>query len=115
MNSILDCPMNPGTNDAGAATVREYLAALLAELWKEGEAFSGKRPFGNSGWEWDVYAALVAAGLVDGVLDEDGYLDEVDAQQADRLILRAIASLGGTPRSGGLETRPVATGSLETR
>lgn len=36
-------------NGAGAATVGEYLAKLLAELWLHDEGFSGKRPFGNSG------------------------------------------------------------------
>jgi hypothetical protein len=93
MSDILDCPMDPKTNDASAASVREYLAALLAELWKEGEAFSGKRPFGNSGWEWEVYTALVRADLVNGEIDDDGYLDDVDHAAADALVQDAIRSL----------------------
>lgn len=92
---VLDCPMDP-SNDAGAPTVREYLVALLDELWKEGEAFSGKRPFGNSGWEFEVYTALVSAGLVYGVIDDDGYLDDVDQPGADRLVRNAIDSLRTT-------------------
>jgi len=91
---ILDCPMDPKTNDAQASTVREYLAALLAELWKAGEGFSGKRPFGNSGWEWEVYTALVREELVPGVIDDDGYLDEVDQDAADRVVREAITTLG---------------------
>ena len=50
-------------NDANADTVRDYLVALLLEVWSEGEGFSGKRPFGNSGWEYDLYEAVWALGL----------------------------------------------------
>jgi hypothetical protein len=28
-------------------------------LWDEEDSFSGKRPFGNSGWKWDVYTAFL--------------------------------------------------------
>ena len=94
MTNVLDCPMDPAKNDAGAATVRGYLAALLAELWREGEGFCGKRPFGNSGWEWEVYTALVREELVPGVIDDDGYLDEVDQDAADRVVRDAITTLG---------------------
>jgi hypothetical protein len=87
-----------GRNDSGAPTVRGYLVALLAELWREGEGFSGKRPFGNSSWEYDLYAPLIKAGLVKGKLDEDGYIDEFDdTRQADALIHAAITELGAPP------------------
>jgi hypothetical protein len=49
-------------NDAEAGTVKEYLKKLLEALWDEGEGFSGKRPFGNSGWEYELYGALEDAG-----------------------------------------------------
>ena len=81
-------------NDSGAGTVRGYLVALLRKLWRDGEGFSGKRPFGNSGWEYDLYAPMVKAGLVTGTLDEDGYIETVDTKAADKLVLAAIASLG---------------------
>lgn len=48
-------------NDAGAETVRGYLYALLEAVWEEEEGFSGKRPFGNSGWKRDVIGPLVKA------------------------------------------------------
>jgi hypothetical protein len=51
-------------NDAGASTIGEYLGTLLLTLWQEGESFNGKRPFGNSGWEYDVYRGLIKAGVV---------------------------------------------------
>jgi hypothetical protein len=89
---ILRLPM--GENDSGADTVRGYLVALLAQLWLHGDNFSGKRPFGSGGWEADLYKPLVVAGLIDGELDPDyGYVDEVDADAADVLILAAIEHL----------------------
>lgn len=91
---ILALPMQ--ANDAGATTVRGYLIRLLAELWNEGEGFSGKRPFGNSGWEYDLYLPLIKAGVVDGSLDDNGYVDDIPptaVRKADHLIAVAIASL----------------------
>lgn len=58
---ILALPM--GENDADAKTVKEYLKKLLETLWEEGEGFSGKRPFGNSGWEVELEHAVEAEGL----------------------------------------------------
>lgn len=51
-------------NDADAATVRDYLKALLLVVWREGESFSGKRPFGNSGWDNDLLDALPESATV---------------------------------------------------
>ena len=89
---VLDLPLPE--NDSGASTVRGYLIALLTELWREEECFSGKRPFGNSSWQYDVYVPLIKAGIVDGALDEDGYIDRCDDAAADQLVLGAIAALG---------------------
>ncbi|GLY81868.1 hypothetical protein [Actinoallomurus iriomotensis] len=89
---ILDTPMGP--NDAGAATIRDYLTRLLAELWKDGEGFSGKRPFGNSSWEGELLSALARAGHITGTLDEDGYLDDADEETGYALIAAAIRALG---------------------
>jgi hypothetical protein len=52
-------------SDAGdQITVRDYFRLLLETLWDEGEGFSGKRPFGNSGWESDLLNPLALAGFV---------------------------------------------------
>lgn len=61
-------------SDAGDnLTVRDYLRVLLSRLWDEQEGFSGKRPFGNSGWEYDLLTPLAKAGFVDlGPLSDDG-------------------------------------------
>lgn len=93
---ILALPLRPD-NDAGATTVRGYLVELLAVLWDEGEMFSGKRPFGESGWVYELYQALATAGLVSVVLDEDGFFDtfpDSQRRRADKLIADAIRSLG---------------------
>lgn len=93
-NVILDCPMRD--NDSGATTIRGYLIALLAGVVVEEEGFSGKRPFGNSGWKYDIYEALASAGLIRATIDEDGFIDQLDddqRQQADKLILGAIEVL----------------------
>lgn len=56
-------------------TIREYFQQLLKTLFAEGEGFSGKRPFGNSGWEYDLHTPLVIGGAMPGTIevrDEDG-------------------------------------------
>ena len=92
---LLDLPLPE--NDSGASTVRGYLVALLATLWREEEGFSGKRPFGNSSWQYDLYVPMIRAGIVDGALDENGfYVEHCDVPAADKLILAAIQSLAET-------------------
>jgi hypothetical protein len=88
---ILAVPM--GDNDALATTIREYLTALLRGVWRETEAFDGKRPFGNSGWWHELYTALAAAGLVESSTDEWGDVEIHDTGSADALIERAIDAL----------------------
>jgi len=89
--AVLMTPMQE--NDAGAATIRDYLLALLLGVWNEGEGFDGKRPFGNSSWELEVYFALVSAGHVKGKFDDWGWLEECDEGHANLLIQSAIRSL----------------------
>lgn len=94
---VLGVPLLAGSPVEG--NIRDYLLTLLADLWTEGEAFSCKRPFGNSGWEYDLYEPLARAGFIEGMtFDEDGYIDEfpdASRKKADELILAAIRSLGG--------------------
>lgn len=71
-------------------SLREYFKKLLITLWAEGEEFSGKRPFGNSGWQYDVYTALIAEGIIDGKFDEDGYISEFDEVEAKQFIIEKI-------------------------
>lgn len=89
LSLVLSCPMID--NDANAKNVGEYLHSLLFTLWEEGEGFSGKRPFGNSGWEDELYIPLIVGEFVDGKLDEDGYIGYVDEKAANKLIFDCIA------------------------
>jgi len=85
--SILDLPMQE--NDAVASTVRDYLIRLLRGVWVDGESFNGKRPFGNSSWQDEVYRTLGTAGLI----KVDGEGCPYDYEAAEELVLMAINAL----------------------
>ncbi len=91
MKEILDLEVE--TDDYPCEDIRGYLQGLLVTLFEEGESFSGKRPFGNGGWEWDLYQPLVKAGLVEGKLDVNGILEEVDERAARDKIFSAISHM----------------------
>ena len=74
-------------------TIRSYLMTLLTTVWDEQEMFSGKRPFGNSGWCYDLYIPLIKAGYVEGKIDEDGYVEECDNPTAHQIIMDCIDSI----------------------
>ena len=80
-------------NDANAGTIGSYLQALLRGLWRSGEGFSGKRPFGNSGWDIDLYKALGECGLIAIEYDEDGDLMDYDGYTGRTIIFRLIDNL----------------------
>ena len=80
-------------SDAGnGLTVREYLKKLLLTVWVEEEGFSGKRPFGNSGWKYELYKPLVKSGHLEGSFDEDGYLEDLD-DNAHEFVITLINNL----------------------
>jgi hypothetical protein len=78
-------------------TVRDYMKRLLSSLFASGEGFSGKRPFGNSGWEYDVLYALIKSGFIAGTYeeDEDGgiYCDGYDWAEFHDFIQAVILEL----------------------
>ena|ERR1044072_7784146 len=89
MTDILSIPMLE--NDTKASTVGEYLSKLLCKVWNEAENFSGKRPFGNSSWQYEVYDSLAAAGVIDGLLVDDEWdYDYEQIMAADKMICEAI-------------------------
>lgn len=71
-------------------TIRQYFYDLMSALWTELEDFDGKRPFGNSDWEYEVYASLIRHELIPGAFDENGYIKEVDSAQANAFVLKNI-------------------------
>ena len=83
-------------SDAGKnLTIREWLISLLLQVWIEQEGFSGKRPWGNSGWDYDVYWPLVRDGLIFGVVDEEAeYMDDLDEDAGRALVAAMIRRLG---------------------
>lgn len=90
---VLALPMQP--NDADATTIRDYLIKLLGGVWEHTEGFDGKRPFGNSGWQHELYQTLAEAGMVISGQDRYGDLD-VDRGAAYLLIQHAIQHLGAS-------------------
>lgn len=79
--------------DLPKCTIREYLIQLAKTLWEEGDGFSGKRPFGNSGWQTDVMGALADGGFIEGTKDEDGYWENLDEEKGNQIILDCFERL----------------------
>ena len=74
-------------------TLRDYFKELLETLIVEEEGFSGKRPFGNSGWFGDVVTALIIAGAIEGDIDDDGCPFDYDDSAATDVAVELIRSL----------------------
>lgn len=83
--------------DLGECTIRHYLISLAAAVWDDGEGFSGKRPFGNSGWQWDVYCALADGGFITGHREEDGYWTELDEERGNDILAELFHYLKDPP------------------
>lgn len=74
-------------------TIKDFFKELLTTLFKEGECFSGKRPFGNSGWEWDLKICLVKNGIIKGKYDSKYDDWNFDSEEADKKIFELIKEL----------------------
>ena len=90
MKEILNLPMID--NDVDADTIGNYLKLLLLELWVKGEGFSGKRPFGNSDWQWKIYESLAKAGKIQ-VLYYDEEIKYIDTNKGKEIIMQCIEDL----------------------
>ena len=66
---------------------------FIKKLFEEKECFSSKRPFGNSDWDGDLCVCLIENKVVDGEIDENGYIENVDWGYFDIVIQRLIESL----------------------
>ena len=64
LEAALDTPFE--SQDIGDTTPRKYMHCLLLTLLDEGEGFSGKRPWGNSGWEGEMALPLIKSGALKG-------------------------------------------------
>lgn len=72
-------------------TIREYLKKILIVLFIVGDEFSGKRPFGNSGWKQDLEVALIQNNIIEGSLDDDGFV--ATSEGFESVILSIIEEL----------------------
>lgn len=88
---VLDLALPP--NDSEASTVRGYLITLLSVIWTDG---GDLKPFGNSGWQNDIYIPMVRAGWISGEFIDDYYVKKIDHVAGDALIGTAIRRLGKT-------------------
>ena len=94
--AILDSVFIEDDISSEPITVRQYFLALLRTLWMQEEGFSGKRPFGNSGWQRELYTHLVKEGYLAGEVYEDEgvwYLESYDHREAQKLVLALIDAL----------------------
>lgn len=73
--------------------VQAMLRNIFMTLWNQKHCFNAKRPFGNSFWEYEIYAELMRSGQVDGRFDENGDIDTVDKKAADDLVRDMINSI----------------------
>lgn len=91
---ILDMKINNDFSEFSVWTIRRYLKLLLFLVITEQEGFSGKRPFGNSGWIRDLYFPLVKNGVIVGTIlyEPNGtcYLDSCDEQSGMEVIKKLI-------------------------
>ena len=71
-------------------TIRNFFFELMKELWIEQECFNGKRPFGNSGWDGDLICCLIKNKLITGEIDDDGYLEDYNEDEASKFVLEKI-------------------------
>jgi len=93
LNAALNCPMGRNNASDDQITIRDYFGILLLTLWNEGDGFSGKRPFGESCWEYEVYKALVTNGFVEGVVDEYGCLGKFDRDTANKIVPAMVRNI----------------------
>ena len=78
--------------DLGRVSVRHFLIELAKQCWIEGESFGGNRPFGNSGWQYEVYYALADAGFIKGKRVGNEWLT-LDDKAGHKLILACFDAI----------------------
>jgi hypothetical protein len=76
--------------DNSIMSIREYLYELFSDLFHQGEDFNSKRPWGNSGWQFDVYTALIREGILPGMLDSEGFLNNCDEDECKKFVIEMI-------------------------
>lgn len=79
--------------DIGRVTPRTYMKALLEELLLKGESFSGKRPWGNSGWEHELAMPLCIAGVIEAEIDDERYAYPKNEDDYEKALVALVEAL----------------------
>ena len=88
---IHDLPINvQSLEESETVTLKQYFHMLLLKLWISEEVFDGRRPWGNSGWTYDVFVVLIKNGLIPGKIDDEGFVKEVDVDEAKAFVITEI-------------------------
>lgn len=77
----------------GSISIKEYLKRLLCQLWLDNDSFIVDKPFGNADWADSIYACLIKNKIIEGDIDEDGFLHNLEypeQKKADILIMALI-------------------------
>ncbi len=90
LQNLLDAEFKP---EIGKMTIRAYFKELLQTLWKEESIFSGKRPFGNGGWQNDMYGFFLRKGLISGELDDNGGILDINESEGETLAIVLIQAM----------------------
>ena len=93
-SEILALPMGEYA-DAGP-TLGDYLRVTLKTLIREGEGFSGKRPLGNSDWDYQLAKVLLEYKVIPGTLDEDGDPESFEWTDFNKAMELAVDAMGAT-------------------
>ncbi len=73
--------------DSEFVILRRYLKKILSLTWENGEWCD------KGSWQFVVYAAMIRGNFIEGELDSHGYVNGIDIEKADQLILAAIKEL----------------------
>lgn len=59
IHNVLEIELDPErTNTLTPISIKQYFQKIIFTLWEDPESFSGKRPFGDSGWAFDIICTV---------------------------------------------------------
>lgn len=76
------------------STIGEYLRLTLRTLILEGEDFSGKRPLGDSDWDYLLLLGLIRAKVIPGRINEYNEPEDFDWSDFNKAMFKAINAMG---------------------
>lgn len=59
IRSVLEIELDPERTDTPVPiSIKKYFQKIIFTLWEDPESFTGKRPFGDSGWAFDIISTV---------------------------------------------------------